>query len=233
MSGAADAASLDGRLAAAAVALPDGPLHLGGNVVRLRRRRLAPWLLDEPLPLGVALEKEVQPGLQDLALAGARMRVGERGPSGRELLHEPARHRHVQSPKIGGERLDGGARRRRRDRRNRLLDRVGMGSFVRMKRGFQDAVPRCGRGERRRGRRRRGAHGRDDRAVRRGVVRPERGGDRLRAGLGQMEEPRQDVVTVLGREDLRASEACPSSTHSRFRSKSARATRNSASAARS
>src|SRR6266540_2974013 len=95
-----------------------------------------------------------------------------------------------------------------------------------------------------------------------------------------MEEPRQDLVTVLGREDLRElddarhakppvaqrvddlresldeprgslpverrparepelpvqevkSEACPSSTHSRFRSKSARATRNSASAARS
>src|SRR6266540_5372825 len=86
-----------------------------------------------PLPLGVALEEEVQPGLQDLALAGAGMRVGERGASGRELLDEPARHRHVQSPKIGGERLDGGARRRRHKGRNRLLDRVGMGSFVRMK----------------------------------------------------------------------------------------------------
>src|SRR6266540_3994550 len=95
-----------------------------------------------------------------------------------------------------------------------------------------------------------------------------------------MEEPRQDLVTVLGREDLRElddarhakppvaqrvddlresldeprgslpverrparepelpvqeveSEACPSSSHSRFRSKSARATKNSASAARS
>ncbi|SRR6266540_1929533 len=35
------------------------PAHVGGDVVRLRRRRLAPWLLDEPLPLGVALEKEV------------------------------------------------------------------------------------------------------------------------------------------------------------------------------
>src|SRR6266542_4277133 len=156
-----------------------------------------------PLPLGVALEEEVQPGLQDLALAGAGMRVGERGASGRELLHEPARYRHVQSPKVGGERLGDGARRRRRDGGSRLRDRVGTRSFVRMKWGFQDGVPRCGRGEARRGRGRRGAHGRDDRAVRRRLGGAERSGDRLRARLGQMEEPRQDVVTVLGREDLR------------------------------
>ena len=69
-----------------------------------------------------------------------------------------------------------------------------------MKWESQDGVPRCRRGERRRGR---GAHGGDDRAVRRSLGRAERGGDRLRAGLGQVEEPRQDVVTVLGREDLR------------------------------
>src|SRR6266542_4077385 len=80
-------------------------------------------------------------------------------------------------------------------------DWVGTSGFVRMKWGFQDGVPRCGRGQGERGRR--GAHGRDDRAVRRGLGRPERGGDRLRAGLGEVEEPRQDLVTVLGRQDLR------------------------------
>jgi len=57
MSRAADAASLDGPLAAAAVTLPHGSLHVGGDVVRLRRRRLAPRLLDEPLPL--AEERDV------------------------------------------------------------------------------------------------------------------------------------------------------------------------------
>src|SRR6266508_3861532 len=201
MSGAADSSSVHHPLAAPAVPLPHRPLHVGGDVVRLRTRRLAQWLLDEPLPFGVALEEEVQPGRQDLALGGTGMRVGERGASGRELLHEPARHRHVQSPEVGGERLGDGARRRRRDGRSWLLDRVGTRSFVRMKWDFQDGVPGCGRGEDGRGRR--GAHRRDDRAVRPGLGRAERSGDRLRAGLGQMEEPRQDVVTVLGREDLR------------------------------
>ncbi|HEX9243697.1 MAG TPA: hypothetical protein VF875_14730 [Anaeromyxobacter sp.] len=201
--GAADAASLDGPLAAPAVTLPHGSLHVGGDVVRLRRRRLAPWLLDEPLPLGVAIEEEVESRLEDLVLAGAGMRVGEGVASGRELLHESARHRHVEPPQVRRERLDRGARRRGRDGRNHLLDRVGTRRFIQMKWGFQDGVPRGERGEDGRGRGRRGTHGRDDRAVRRSLGRPERGRDRLRAGLGQVEEPRQDVVTVLGREDLR------------------------------
>ena len=84
--GAADAASFDGPLAAPLVALPHGSLHVGGHVVRLRRRRLAPWLLDEPLPLGVALEEEVEPGLQDLVLAGSGMRVGERGADRKSVV---------------------------------------------------------------------------------------------------------------------------------------------------
>ena len=82
MGGAADAASLDGPLAAPAVTLPHGSLHVGGDVVRLRRRRLAPWLLDEPLPLGVAIEEEVESRLEDLVLAGAGMRVGEGAGTG-------------------------------------------------------------------------------------------------------------------------------------------------------
>src|SRR6266542_3517883 len=82
MSGAADAASVHRPLAAPTVPLPHRPLDVGGDVVRLRRRWLAPWLLDEPLPLGVALEEEVESGLQDLTLAGAGMRVGERGARG-------------------------------------------------------------------------------------------------------------------------------------------------------
>jgi hypothetical protein len=64
---AAHAARGDRMLAAAAVALPDLAPDVSGDVLWIRRRaRLVPRLLHEPVPLRLALEEEVDPGLDDL-----------------------------------------------------------------------------------------------------------------------------------------------------------------------
>jgi hypothetical protein len=69
--GAADPAALERPLAAASVANPDLPLHVGRDVLRVRRRRLAPRLLHETLPLRVLSEDEIQTGVEDLLAGGA------------------------------------------------------------------------------------------------------------------------------------------------------------------
>src|SRR6266540_4424049 len=77
---------------------------------RRRRRRLAPWLRDEPLPLGVALEEEVESRLEDGLLGCSGMRVGERVARGVELAEELARYGDVHAAQVGGLRLDHGRR---------------------------------------------------------------------------------------------------------------------------
>jgi hypothetical protein len=79
---------------------------VSGHALGLRRRRLTPRLLDEPPPLRVPLEEEVEPGLEDLLGAPAGVRVGERGASGLELLEEAAGDGDVQPAQFGGERHD-------------------------------------------------------------------------------------------------------------------------------
>ena len=86
----ADAAGMEMPLAAAAVAEPDGALHLGREVVRLRGPALLARLLDEPLPLRVPGKDEIEPDLEELLGAGARVRVGERIARRVDLLEKPA-----------------------------------------------------------------------------------------------------------------------------------------------
>ena len=88
------------------VAEPDGALHLGREVVRLRGPALLARLLDEPLPLRVLAEEEVEAGLEELLGAGARVGVGERIPRRVELLEKPAGDVEVEPPEVGAERLD-------------------------------------------------------------------------------------------------------------------------------
>src|SRR6266545_6572927 len=100
--GATDSTSVESPLAPPAVPLPDGSLDVGGDVLAppcasrpwwcgrggLGRRRVLPRLLDEPPALRVTLQDEIEPGLDDLLRAGARVRVRERGASGVELVEE-------------------------------------------------------------------------------------------------------------------------------------------------
>jgi len=89
--GPADPARGELPLAAATVPLPDRPAHVGRHAARLRGPRFGQGLLHDSLRLRVALEQEVEPGLEDLARARARMGMRERRPGGLELLEEAAR----------------------------------------------------------------------------------------------------------------------------------------------
>ncbi len=140
------------------------------------------------------------------------MGVGEGGSRRLELLEEPAGHRHVEAAQVRGERLGVDPR---SAAQRRLRVRVGTRRFIRMnstrREGIQaghmgDSAVRGGLRPHRkveRGCDGRGAQRRHHIPMRRGLVRPERGRDRLRVPLRQMEEPRQDVAPVLGRQDLR------------------------------
>jgi hypothetical protein len=104
--GAADPAGVEFPLAATPVAFPDGPPHVSGDAVGSGRRRLAPGLVRERLPLGVALEEQVEPGLEDLLRAGSGVRVGQGGAGGLELLQELPGDGDVETARIRGHRLD-------------------------------------------------------------------------------------------------------------------------------
>jgi hypothetical protein len=82
--GPAHAAALERPDAAPAVALPDRPPHLGGDVAaargrlarrrphaRLRRASRLPRLAADPAPLAVALDDEVEAELEDRLLGSA------------------------------------------------------------------------------------------------------------------------------------------------------------------
>jgi hypothetical protein len=120
--GAADPTRVDGPLAATAVALPDLALHGcwevngAGRGLAFRGRRAG--LRDEPLPLGIALEEEVEPGGEDVLGRRAGQGVGEREASGLELVEEGRGDGDVEPGDGGGERLDLKLwRRRGRERR--------------------------------------------------------------------------------------------------------------------
>jgi hypothetical protein len=101
--GPTDSARVEGPLAAAAVALPHRPLHLGGDVVRLRGPALAARLLDEPPPLRVTVEDELEPFLQDVRHARARAHMRERSTRRLQLLEEvPARAPPRRAPRSAG-----------------------------------------------------------------------------------------------------------------------------------
>ena len=102
----ADAAGMEFPLAAAAVAEPDGALHLGREGGRLRGPALLARLLDEPLPLRVLAEEEVETGLEELLGAGGRVRVGECVPRRVELVEEASGDVEVEPPEVGTERFD-------------------------------------------------------------------------------------------------------------------------------
>jgi hypothetical protein len=65
-----------------------------------------PRLRPDAAALPVPLDDEVQPQLEDLVVAGARVRVRERVARGGELLKEPSRDRDVDPGQLGGEWLD-------------------------------------------------------------------------------------------------------------------------------
>ncbi len=93
----------DRRLADAprpAVAHPDRTLHVVRHVVRLRGREI---LRDEPLPLGVLSEHEIQ-RFEDLLRRRPRAGIGERGPHRFELSQEPTGDRHVEAGQLRSDR---------------------------------------------------------------------------------------------------------------------------------
>jgi hypothetical protein len=180
-----------------------------GGVQRGRGRR--PGLLDERLVLRVACQEEVEAGGEDVLGGGAGHGVGEREARGLQLLQERPRDRDVEAGLRGGERLDGEAAGRdglQLERRGSSPD-PGEPKFNRLNCGRRD-LRRGGRrcvavGRRRDGRDRRRArpnHGdhvtaRDDRTG------GQLGGDLLRLLLRAVEEPGEDLGTVLGGDDPR------------------------------
>ena len=134
------------------------------------------------------------------------MGVGERRAGRLELLEEAPGDGHVEAAQVGSERLDSGrrgARRRRPHGRQLRVWRAGTERFIRMNRGLGAMVRLPLRPVRERERGDRDAQRGHDLPVRRGLVRLERGRDRLRLALRELEEPGQDVAEVLGRHDLR------------------------------
>jgi hypothetical protein len=111
-------------LALAPVPLPHLALHVGRDAVRGRGRRLPPRLLDEPLPLRVLREDEVEAGFEDLFVGRVRARVRKRIARRRELLQELPGDGEMKASQRRGERLHGG--RAILGRRTRVgIDQVG------------------------------------------------------------------------------------------------------------
>jgi len=76
------------------------------DAIGLRRPECRLRLRDEPLPLRVAVEEEVERGLEDVGGGGAGLRVRERVAGAVELGEETLRDGDMQPPQLRGERLD-------------------------------------------------------------------------------------------------------------------------------
>lgn len=184
-----------------------GGASAGGGPVLSLRPRATPC--DEPLPLGVPFQQEVEPDFQDLLGARAGLGVGERAAGRLELAQEAVRHRDVEAPQVGGERVGGVTRWRRQDFGSRYGPKgVGQCEFNRLNRRAE--MGRCAfdRLNRKDGLDLRGGPGRSvnpghDLAVRGGRVGPDLGRHRHGLPAGAVEEPRQDGVPALRGEHLR------------------------------
>jgi hypothetical protein len=108
---AADLAGGEAILAPAVVAEVHRAPHRRGDVARIGGLARLARPLDDAMPLRGPGEEEVQPGLEELLLRGARVRVGERVGGGRELREEALRDGEVEAPLVGVEGDDLGAAR--------------------------------------------------------------------------------------------------------------------------
>ncbi len=194
--GAADAAALEGELAPALVALPDCALHVGRDVVVPRGGpRLRPGLLDEPAPLGVALEEEVEASLEDRLVVPVREGVRERGLRSRELLEEAAGDGDVHPAQLRREGDDVGRRWTRRDRKGEGCGFTRRRRFVQTNRELRTRSL-----ERERRRRKLCPHGNDDGPLRRRLAGLDLRGDDLRLALREERAERgQDARGGPGR----------------------------------
>jgi hypothetical protein len=92
--------------ASTAGAEPHRPPHVGGDVVRARRARHLPRLLDEPEPLRVLVEGDPEAMLDDLRGPPARERVRERVLRSLEQLEQLPVDGDVEARELRVERLD-------------------------------------------------------------------------------------------------------------------------------
>ena len=101
--GAARPAAVHGPLAAAAVALPDATLHLGGDSVLCRGTRHRGWRGTYAASLAMALDEQVEPRLDDCLHARPGMGMGERLARQFDLGEEPLRDGDVEAAELGVE----------------------------------------------------------------------------------------------------------------------------------
>lgn len=174
----------------------------GRGVARRRRGRrsgLRPRLRPDTAALPVPLEDEVEGDLEDVGVAGVRVRVRERIARRRELVEEPPGDGDVDPAELGGLRLDDG-RRREDGGRGEGESRSLLGRSFAF--GTHLVGQPTGRLRTRERRRDDGGVNRGDDRSRRRRLRRELGDDVLRVSPGRTEEPRKNVGGVLLRDHL-------------------------------